>query len=478
MNMVQQASRPEWDRILSASQKNNAKLIKYLITVEKVSPNHSNTVGQTSLHVASLWGNVEAVEMLLYYGADVNAQNRINGATPLHSAVQSMKKPIGNRTKCIQLILDSGADDSTTGGTTGGPIKCNPLLTDFFGLTAYDTLLAMVKSEYMEKCNEDDYKEYDNMAKVLSCANETLTSNRHEIFTIIDECEDDDSIDKLKQLFTLDSHTGDQEDDQDNLEDEIVHVIDLKSGLTPLLYTIEKILNYDNDNGSDDDSNDNDSNSNSNKKNNKVRKMYYMKQVICILLEYGADMDANDESTSTGTSMIPGVANAIGTKEVKDLFHELCKMLSNIYARTNNDMDMETDDTNNDQQIKKYLEEIIIALLSNGGSSIKISPSTTSILHDAARRGYIQTIRFWTEVLKVDINLKGRQGLTPLHFAARSGRVDVVKYILSLADGGGGDGVTCLVDVSILDARGKTALDAAIVNDKEEVVKLLQEFNN
>eukprot|EP01083_Nonionella_stella_P169056 572365_1 len=101
-------------------------------------------------------------------------------------------------------------------------------------------------------------------------------------------------------------------------------------------------------------------------------------------------------------------------------------------------MDMETDDTNNDQQIKKYLEEIIIALLSNGGSSIKISPSTTSILHDAARRGYIQTIRFWTEVLKVDINLKGRQGLTPLHFAARSGRVDVVKYILSLADGDGG----------------------------------------
>jgi Ankyrin repeats (many copies) len=50
-------SPPEWDLILSYSQKNWPDKIVDLITNQGVDPNHSNAVGQTALHIASLWGH-------------------------------------------------------------------------------------------------------------------------------------------------------------------------------------------------------------------------------------------------------------------------------------------------------------------------------------------------------------------------------------------------------------------------------------
>ena len=75
--------------------------------------NASNVIGQTALHVAALWGNVDTVEFLLLAGANMNAQNQ-NGQTPLHFA--SAK----GMSKCVQLLLKAGADPmlTTSGGRT------------------------------------------------------------------------------------------------------------------------------------------------------------------------------------------------------------------------------------------------------------------------------------------------------------------------------------------------------------------------
>jgi hypothetical protein len=48
---------PEWDRILSASQKNLPDEIRRLVEVEGVDPKHANRVGQSALHIAALWGH-------------------------------------------------------------------------------------------------------------------------------------------------------------------------------------------------------------------------------------------------------------------------------------------------------------------------------------------------------------------------------------------------------------------------------------
>jgi ankyrin repeat protein len=46
----------EWDLLLSAAQKNNADRIRDLLAMG-VDPNHANAVGQSALHIASLWGH-------------------------------------------------------------------------------------------------------------------------------------------------------------------------------------------------------------------------------------------------------------------------------------------------------------------------------------------------------------------------------------------------------------------------------------
>jgi ankyrin repeat protein len=48
---------PEWDLLLSASQKNNPDRIRALVTEEGVDVSHANQVGQSALHIASLWGH-------------------------------------------------------------------------------------------------------------------------------------------------------------------------------------------------------------------------------------------------------------------------------------------------------------------------------------------------------------------------------------------------------------------------------------
>ena len=48
---------PEWDRLLSACQKNNVDLVVQLLEKDAISPSHANRVGQSALHIAALWGH-------------------------------------------------------------------------------------------------------------------------------------------------------------------------------------------------------------------------------------------------------------------------------------------------------------------------------------------------------------------------------------------------------------------------------------
>ncbi|KAL3939023.1 MAG: hypothetical protein SGBAC_006188, partial [Bacillariaceae sp.] len=105
---------PEWDKLLIACQKNNAHLVALFLTPkelggEGISANHANAVDQSALHVACWWGHVDCVAILLKYGANVHARNKITSATPLHATCQS-NRALGKRVQVVDLLIKAGAD--------------------------------------------------------------------------------------------------------------------------------------------------------------------------------------------------------------------------------------------------------------------------------------------------------------------------------------------------------------------------------
>ncbi|GMH50624.1 hypothetical protein TrRE_jg180, partial [Triparma retinervis] len=103
--------RNPYDKILSYAQKNDPSGIHEIIK-SGCPVLHSNRVGQTSLHIASLWGNHLALSALLSHlpkGSEgLNTKNKIGGSTPLHAAANS-KKDLEGRIQCVKLLLSHGA---------------------------------------------------------------------------------------------------------------------------------------------------------------------------------------------------------------------------------------------------------------------------------------------------------------------------------------------------------------------------------
>jgi len=107
--MMRRKQNPAANMLLSFSQQNKPEEIQRLITEQKVDPSEGNSVGQTPLHVACLWGNFEAAACLVKNAADVNKKNDLSGGTPLHITCSS-PKPIEGRIGCAKLLLENGAD--------------------------------------------------------------------------------------------------------------------------------------------------------------------------------------------------------------------------------------------------------------------------------------------------------------------------------------------------------------------------------
>jgi ankyrin repeat protein len=161
----------EWDILLSSAQKNNAETILTLITQQGVDPNHANRISQSALHIASLWGHIESVEILLQCGANPNVANTMTGATPLHCAVQSTKASSFQRqVATIQALLEAGADASRG---------------DFFGSTPLDycqendALVELLRVQVPPVFRAVDDKNVPQLESMLQ-ADSSVVQSRHE----------------------------------------------------------------------------------------------------------------------------------------------------------------------------------------------------------------------------------------------------------------------------------------------------------
>ena len=79
-----------------------------------VSPNVTNPIGQTALHIAAIWNHVEVATVLLDAGANVNQKNQY-GVTPLLFAAQK------DHLEVSRVLVQRGADINVKGGNGRKP---------------------------------------------------------------------------------------------------------------------------------------------------------------------------------------------------------------------------------------------------------------------------------------------------------------------------------------------------------------------
>lgn len=97
-----------WDAILTMARDNNVAGVVELLE-KGAPPSYCNRVGQTPLHIATMWGSVEAAKALIYALADPNAANKLRGSTPLHAAALG-RGPVAKRAECVKLIIKGRGD--------------------------------------------------------------------------------------------------------------------------------------------------------------------------------------------------------------------------------------------------------------------------------------------------------------------------------------------------------------------------------
>ena len=91
------------DLWFNAARKGYTKLIKLLIKYGDVDVNKQDNRGYTALHLASLYGYKDCVELLIKSGGNLNKQCN-NDWTALHWASRYGYKD------CVELLIKSGAD--------------------------------------------------------------------------------------------------------------------------------------------------------------------------------------------------------------------------------------------------------------------------------------------------------------------------------------------------------------------------------
>jgi len=101
-----------WDIYNGENNKNILKIVEYLIS-NKAPVNAINSVGNTPLHYATIFGSpLDVIKILIFYGADVNKEN-FDGKTPLHYAAgresdnDDDKK---NDIEVLKFLISQGAD--------------------------------------------------------------------------------------------------------------------------------------------------------------------------------------------------------------------------------------------------------------------------------------------------------------------------------------------------------------------------------
>lgn len=102
------------ERLIEACRRNNLDLLEEVLQ-EDSTPEFLNSatdaLGNTALHTASIYGSVDAIDVLLdSEGLEVDPVNTLDQDTPLHVAVRAANNMKDNSLQIVDLLVEAGSD--------------------------------------------------------------------------------------------------------------------------------------------------------------------------------------------------------------------------------------------------------------------------------------------------------------------------------------------------------------------------------
>src|SRR5262249_30226384 len=91
-------------RFVEACRAGDVEAVEQMLAADSGLARAREAHGSTGLHAAAARGHVDAARLLLQHGADPNARDVGDNASPLHFAAG------GGHTETVRALLDAGAD--------------------------------------------------------------------------------------------------------------------------------------------------------------------------------------------------------------------------------------------------------------------------------------------------------------------------------------------------------------------------------
>jgi len=117
------------EELMEASRRGNVEAVDMLIS-EGANVNYKDDDGRSPLHAASINGHAEVVEMLISKGANVNYKDN-NGRSPLHVA------SVHGHVDVVKLLLSKGANVNDKDKNGWSPL----FVASFFGHVEVESIL-------------------------------------------------------------------------------------------------------------------------------------------------------------------------------------------------------------------------------------------------------------------------------------------------------------------------------------------------
>mmetsp|Transcript_2013 Transcript_2013/g.3280 ORF Transcript_2013/g.3280 Transcript_2013/m.3280 type:complete len:448 (+) Transcript_2013:140-1483(+) len=443
----------DFQQMMIAAKDNKHEKITDLLD-SGIDPNITNKVGQSGLHVASLWGCTEAAQVLLEAGADVNICNQYRW-TPLHYAAK------GGRFGVVRLLIKAGADTDAVAANGQKPWQ---LAKD----DEMRELCSGVKLELHDAINEWDLTQVRLLVRDgadLSTRDRDGFTALHLAMAIADS--EDDALQMLNTLLEAESGPS-----WKTLAVALATVN--RYGFMPLHLAAAK--------GS--------------------------AALAEALLGVGAPINARNRLRGTGYDGNWGKRGGDGKLQVIDNQHmtALHIVLERIEKAAEDDDDDDDDVATNSNDLKlvqlllchdadvnardanerapihqavgSRRRDIVMLLLETNAdlnAGCKAIGMGNNVLHQAVMQGDARMIQAVLDAGtagamnggnnssdRLDVNHLGRDGWTPLGLAVRSNNSTAVKLLL---DGG--------ADKTVVMTNGRTALDLAKINKYHPIVEIL-----